>query len=1235
MTNRSSIYDQLNTGRQRRSASSLDDLEATIGGIEARLDRMRGRTDSNPASYSDEIAERMRKLSNQVSGMNPQPVSQRPQVSRSTPNREMDRIASEVERARFEEAQHGHMASIMTELQSLRADMRRLAANPQDDWGAALGKEIAAIKNGIGALAREDTLRSVENRWSQIAQQPPSMSGDPIIEALLDRIDSIQNAVTGLPQSLSITSLEEKIRVLAGAIDQMSRRNPEINPGQLVQIEDRLDEISRAIVASSVSVQAVNHDKSAFERIEVRLGSLNGRIDELMNVEPVHQIQDRIGRLAEQIDMIASRSGAPTEQMVRLASQMEVIADKISQLDARDHDTEAFSKGMEDRLFVIASRLEQSQADTGRESLSVLSDLESRLEEMAAKLSTNSSGASNNSDQILAAVEQRFSDLSRQIHSSQPDNTIDPVFAENIERRLAEITQRLNQSTASISTADPAAFARLESQVSNLSQQLSTPRSDSRVMDDLAPRLESIEKSLASNHETLLAVAKQAAEDAMRNASMSGAVGGDSEVVYQLANDLKALDILARKSDDRNAKTFEAIHDTLLKIVDRLGSLETTKPSPMPKVGQASGVRIENEIFEPVSAPVMPKAKIDLGISAPSVDAPDFTNGDSLEDFEPVPVRSPAEAAMAAANAAREMANSIDASSKQVKAKPSLFSGLSKVLRREEKITSDDLAGSMIAKAEPMLDSPDAAPVFDAHTSNDLVSGTPDLNAIMKRVRDERRDRADGKPDDTAKNDFLAAARRAAQAAAADAEILKNKNAKASKAGKSGLTDMFQRQRKPILMGALAIMLALTGLQLGKAFIGGSADTEVISDAAPKAAEQEAPKSADVADVKATEMTDPAGQPDKMVVDSGTSSDSVNDSNVRVVDPAAPADVPASVAVADIVEPSRSTATPTIETVRSDPAPTMASSTPDVAPVMDKTPAAAAKAPAVETVPAEVGPIALREAASTGDTKAMFEIAGRYTDGRGVTKDLKKAVEWYQKAADAGFAPAQFRLGSFYEKGLGVERSADKAKTLYQLAAEQGNASAMHNLAVLFAMGASGPADNDSAARWFVKAAELGVKDSQYNLGILAAKGLGVPQNLEESYKWFALAAKGGDKDAASKRDEIANAMRPEQLQKARATTELWKAKPVDAATNAVEIPDSWKADAGQTASTSPADMTKAIRNIQIILNQNGYDAGAPDGKMGGKTKTAIAAYQKANGMAATGEVDETLVKSLLKKVKS
>jgi localization factor PodJL len=309
-----------------------------------------------------------------------------------------------------------------------------------------------------------------------------------------------------------------------------------------------------------------------------------------------------------------------------------------------------------------------------------------------------------------------------------------------------------------------------------------------------------------------------------------------------------------------------------------------------------------------------------------------------------------------------------------------------------------------------------------------------------------------------------------------------------------------------------------------------------------------------------------------------------------------------------------------------------------VTPVATPQPLEAAASPAEATadaavakidVPADAGPIPLREAAAAGDSKALFEVGARYAEGRGVGTDMGQAAQWYEKSAELGFAPAQYRIGNLYEKGNGVTRDVGKAKTWYQLAANQGNASAMHNLAVLFAMGANGTTDNDSAARWFTQAADLGVKDSQFNLGILAAKGVGMPQNLEESYKWFALVAKAGDKDAATKRDEIAKSLRPEQLERARASVELWKPKEMNPEANNAEIPESWQESQATTASV---DMKKAIRNVQAILNRNGYDAGNPDGVMGQRTTDAIKAFQKDNGLDPSGSVDKALVEALLAK---
>jgi localization factor PodJL len=262
---------------------------------------------------------------------------------------------------------------------------------------------------------------------------------------------------------------------------------------------------------------------------------------------------------------------------------------------------------------------------------------------------------------------------------------------------------------------------------------------------------------------------------------------------------------------------------------------------------------------------------------------------------------------------------------------------------------------------------------------------------------------------------------------------------------------------------------------------------------------------------------------------------------------------------------------------------------------------------------------------------ALFEIGARYTDGRGVKIDLAEAAKWYKLSADRGLAPAEYRLANFYEKGTGVTRDVEKAKTLYKSAAEKGNASAMHNLAVLYATGVGGTPDFSEAARWFKQAAELNVRDSQFNLAILYARGNGVPQDLEETYKWFAIAAREGDQDAAQKRDEVANALSPDQLKSAKAKLDLWKPQPLDDAANTPMVPDEWIAK-GQTTAT--VDMKRAIRNIQAILNMNGFDAGKPDGEMGKKTVTAIKAFQKSIGLEPSGRIDDALVKELLKRNK-
>jgi localization factor PodJL len=252
------------------------------------------------------------------------------------------------------------------------------------------------------------------------------------------------------------------------------------------------------------------------------------------------------------------------------------------------------------------------------------------------------------------------------------------------------------------------------------------------------------------------------------------------------------------------------------------------------------------------------------------------------------------------------------------------------------------------------------------------------------------------------------------------------------------------------------------------------------------------------------------------------------------------------------------------------------SAPPPQPPAQSETSPASVSDSATENLPVTIGGPALRAAAIAGDAAAEFEVALRFSQGRGVPADQRQAARWLELAARQGLAPAQFRLGGFYEKGLGVKKDLAAARTLYLSAAAQGNGKAMHNLAVLYASGINGPGDYRTAALWFHRAAERGITDSQYNLGILYERGSGEPQNYAEAYKWFALAADQGDSEAAAKRDEIAAELDQQTLEAAALAVKAWQPEPQpNDAINVKAPPGGWDAVERVARAKAPLPVAK------------------------------------------------------------
>lgn len=143
-----------------------------------------------------------------------------------------------------------------------------------------------------------------------------------------------------------------------------------------------------------------------------------------------------------------------------------------------------------------------------------------------------------------------------------------------------------------------------------------------------------------------------------------------------------------------------------------------------------------------------------------------------------------------------------------------------------------------------------------------------------------------------------------------------------------------------------------------------------------------------------------------------------------------------------------------------------------------------------------------RSRAEHGDARAQSLLGLMYYAGRGVLKDEREALTWFNRAADQGDAAAQLQLGIMYSDGRGV------------------------------------PQDYAEAAKWYQRAADKNTPEAQYNLGILYAYGRGVPQDNMLAHMWFNRAAAlfttpAARRRAADNRDIIARRMSPSEVARA------------------------------------------------------------------------------------------------------
>tara|TARA_R110000868_G_scaffold20217_15_gene85908 strand:- start:18745 stop:21888 length:3144 start_codon:yes stop_codon:yes gene_type:complete len=950
--------------------------------------------------------------------------------------------------------------------------------------------------------------------------------------------------------------------------------------------------------------------------------------------------------VAEAVRDIVARVEQSEKRTLDLARRMEqsvgLLAERLDtserHMDDVMPDPHAYDP-LERKIQQLSERLEQ--AERGRGGLGRKGLDENKTQLMALEKAVNAvvdhlETAERRTDESLADIRRTLGEIAGRVDEHEEEEAREEAeararAAETHMQTLAQRLEKMEQSVSNVGGEAVDAALRAIAEKDDAARHKATIDNLQNHLHDITQRLERAEKrtdeTLKTFELTVTGIARRLEDiDATRDEQLAQNVDHRLEEMAARLHQSEEMSLQAAQTieraiagmsdslsltENRSRDTIDNLNVMLERMTDRLGRIEretkATRSSITQTVAASAGLSPQIPVGG-LQSGMMGGAGFVPGGQAfpiPNFDAPSLGGYEPMTELrspEPVDVRDHETRAPLARDAHGRDADTL--------------------APRASSDFDDDLPPPPPFAPDTERDHGRIEPRLDARNSDE--DDTLELDEPTTSAADE--------PARVA-NDFMAAARRAAQAAA-----INGRNGPQPLTGPNGYSDQSPRYAalnqtespvKKILYAALAAVV-VAAIALG-AFRMLSEEPVIVATTAPVLTSEEqkaaALAPADMGANTETTMTVPATVP------SGPShSDATAEPETALSHPeATPEDAGAQSSAASASATS-SAVVPVAKPKPAKPA-NVVTEGPPVKAGPSVTPAPAKPvdtAPLDNDVPAAER--ALRSAAVAGNPAAQYEVGQRYANGENVPQDLAQAAYWYGQAADQGLAIAQYRLAALYEKGRGVAQDNAKARGLYEKAATQGNVKAMHNLAVIYAEGRGTRQDFTSAARWFNAAADYGLGDSQYNLAILQERGLGVTQDLELAYKWLAIAAKGGDKGAAQKLEEVGGKLDPVKLARAKVAVETWSPKRPDPAANGdLSGMGSWASamNGDMTASIAPAAATNEVGRAQAMLMKLGYEPGSSDGLMGPRTRDAIAAYQRSAGLEATGSVNAALLMSL------
>ncbi len=869
---------------------------------------------------------------------------------------------------------------------------------------------------------------------------------------------------------------------------------------RLQDIAQQLAELAKRehVSAPPPAPQPSAREREEFERIIERIDDT-----ERQTVEALTAVNDRLTRLAQQVGQAARpRPFERPEDVPGYSALEQAIRNVVEHIEVSEKRTRDSLRAMQDRLADAAER--GSAPPSGDDILRaapVLSGLDSRLADMLNRMQRSEGLLTERIDGVKATAQQ----MANQAQSSA-------VTAARGELREVEtrVLASLKEAQAAATNTPPLIaneIARLHGDMAGLAKRLDDVKAaaaSERDLQSLRVAIEQLSTRVAQGPDMRpLADMDKRLGDINRRLEIAAAASRDAPQVGALEQRIAELDhrlveAVRLQGDQRAVRHLEESLATVTARVaqteQQLGHLETMEQAIRQLYDSIEQTRASaGEAAEAAASRALERYQPPQGFAGSSPELQALEEG---------------------LRAVRDSVSGVERRNQETF--EAVHETLSEIVERIAELEQAPRAAAPVAAAAmPPAPAPAAAPFTpEAPRLEEAIPAAPsprgpELAPPMTGLQEPL----------SSGDDFIAAARRAAQAAQARPSSLRAEYAVQGQAAddrKAAAPSFLQRFRKKPAEAAAAAEPRLRDMT-PEAVPGSRRKTLILAGLLLLVA----------ASVFAyRSLSSPPPQP-------------VQSGRLEAPAIAAPASAPAVASAKGAL----------LAAPQADPIVTGSLSRTLAQPV----------APRLEMPPPELGTEALRTAAATGDPRAQFIIAGRYLDGQGVAPDYAKAFYWYRQAATRGLPPAQYRLATLYERGKGTAADAAQALVWYERAAAGGNVKAMHNAAVLAAGDAAGAADFDKAFRWFRAAAERGFGDSQFNLAILYERGLGTAPSKEEAYVWYSLAGRRGDGDSLQRAVSLGKAIPAAELEALDGRLAGWVPAPSDDGANVVTVVDpSW-----------------------------------------------------------------------------